>query len=29
MAITTFDTLKFIRRLEEAGVPVQQAIAKA
>lgn len=29
MAITTFDTLKFVRRLEEAGVPVQQAEIQA
>jgi len=29
MAITTFDTLKFVRRLEKAGVPVQQAEIQA
>ncbi|HJO10636.1 MAG: hypothetical protein QGG67_00500 [Gammaproteobacteria bacterium] len=29
MAITTFDTLKFVRKLEEAGVPVQQAEVQA
>ena len=29
MAITTFDTLKFVRRLEEAGVPVRQAEIQA
>ena len=29
MAITTFDTLKFVRRLEQAGVPVQQAEVQA
>lgn len=25
MAITTFDTHKFVRRLEEAGIPTEQA----
>ena len=29
MAITTFDTLKFVRRLEEAGVPARQAEVQA
>ncbi|MEX0965035.1 MAG: hypothetical protein WDZ52_13445 [Pseudohongiellaceae bacterium] len=29
MAITTFDTLKFVRRLEEAGVPLKQAEIQA
>jgi hypothetical protein len=29
MAITTFDTHKFVRRLEQAGVPLIQALAKA
>jgi len=29
MAITTFDTLKYVRKLEEAGVPAQQAEAQA
>ena len=29
MAISTFDTLKFVRRLEEAGVPAQQAEVQA
>lgn len=29
MAITTFDTLKFVRRLEQAGVPLAQAEAQA
>jgi len=29
MAITTFDTLKFVRKLEEAGVPAQQAEVQA
>lgn len=29
MAITTFDTLKFVRKLEQAGVPVKQAEAQA
>ena len=29
MAIATFDTHKFIRRLEEAGVPLRQAEAQA
>ena len=29
MAITTFDTLKFVRRLEKAGVPVRQAEIQA
>lgn len=29
MAITTFDTHKFIRRLEKAGVPLEQAEAQA
>ncbi len=29
MAITTFDTLKFVRRLEEAGIPSQQAEVQA
>ena len=29
MAITTFDTLKFVRRLEEAGVPSAQAEIQA
>ena len=29
MAITTFDTYKFIRRLEQAGMPVEQAEAQA
>ena len=29
MAITTFDTLKFVRRLEEAGVPSKQAEVQA
>jgi hypothetical protein len=29
MGITTFDTLKFVRRLEQVGVPSEQATAKA
>ena len=29
MGVTTFDTLKFVRRLEEAGVPSEQAEAQA
>ncbi len=29
MAITTFDTLKFVRRLEQAGVPTGQAEVQA
>ena len=29
MAITTFDTHKFVRRLEKAGVPLEQAEAQA
>lgn len=29
MAITTFDTLKFVRRLEKAGVPTEQAEVQA
>lgn len=29
MAITTFDTHKFVRRLEEAGVPLKQAEVQA
>lgn len=29
MAITTFDTHKFVRRLEEAGVPIKQAEVQA
>jgi hypothetical protein len=29
MAITTFDTLKFVRKLEAAGVPVRQAEIQA
>jgi len=29
MAITTFDTLKFVRKLEQAGVPAQQAEVQA
>lgn len=29
MAITTFDTLKFVRRLEQVGVPSEQAEAQA
>ena len=29
MAITTFDTLKFVRRLEEAGVSSEQAEVQA
>ena len=29
MAITTFDTHKFVRRLEEAGVPLKQAEIQA
>ncbi len=29
MAITTFDTHKFVRRLEEAGVPLEQAEVQA
>lgn len=29
MGITTFDTLKFVRRLEEVGVPSEQAEAQA
>ncbi len=29
MAITTFDTLKFVRKLEEAGVPARQAEVQA
>ncbi len=29
MAITTFDTLKFVRRLEEAGMPSEQAEVQA
>lgn len=29
MGITTFDTHKFVRRLEEAGVPLKQAEVQA
>ena len=29
MAITTFDTHKFVRRMEEAGVPLKQAELQA
>ncbi len=29
MGISTFDTLKFVRRLEQAGVSTQQAEAQA
>lgn len=29
MGISTFDTLKFVRRLEKAGMPTQQAEAQA
>ena len=29
MAVTTFDTLKFVRRLEQAGMPSEQAEAQA
>ncbi|MEQ8954140.1 MAG: DUF1640 domain-containing protein [Gammaproteobacteria bacterium] len=29
MAITTFDTHKFVRRLEKAGVPLEQAEVQA
>ena len=29
MAITTFDTLKFVRHLQQAGVPVEQAEVQA
>lgn len=29
MAISTFDTLKFVRRLEQAGVPTEQAEVQA
>ena len=29
MAITAFDTYKFIRRLEQAGMPVEQAEVQA
>ncbi|MCG8414565.1 MAG: CCDC90 family protein [Pseudomonadales bacterium] len=29
MAITTFDTHKFVRRLEEAGMPLKQAEVQA
>ena len=29
MALSTFDTLKFVRRLEAAGVPAQQAEVQA
>ncbi len=29
MTISTFDTLKFVRRLEAAGVPAQQAEVQA
>lgn len=29
MGVTTFDTLKFLRRLEQAGVPSEQAEAQA
>ncbi len=29
MGITTFDTLKFVRRLEQVGVPSEQAEAQA
>jgi len=29
MAITTFDTHKFVRRLEDAGVPIKQAEVQA
>ena len=29
MAISTFDTLKFVRRLEAAGVPAEQAEVQA
>ena len=29
MAITTFDTHKFVRRLEQAGVPLKQAEVQA
>ena len=29
MAVTTFDTLKFVRRLEQVGVPSEQAEVQA
>ena len=29
MAVSMFDTLKFVRRLEKAGVPTQQAEVQA
>ncbi len=29
MAISTFDTLKFVRRLEKAGMPTKQAEVQA
>ena len=29
MGVTTFDTLKFVRRLEQVGVPSEQAEAQA
>ena len=29
MAIATFDTLKYVRRLEQAGVPTEQAEVQA
>ena len=29
MAISTFDTLKYVRRLEQVGVPTEQAEAQA
>ena len=29
MAVTAFDTYKFIRRLEQAGMPVEQAEVQA
>ena len=29
IGVTTFDTLKFVRRLEQAGVPSKQAEAQA
>jgi DNA-binding transcriptional MerR regulator len=29
MGLTTFDTLKFVRRLEKAGVPLEQAEVQA
>ena len=29
MAVTTFDTLKFVKRLEQVGVPSEQAYSES